>query len=184
MKKSTEEVVSMFLGLVVVVVAIGLIFTYFQRKRGVVTVPGVSQTVENPEPTTGNPTMAETTYTVKQGDNLWSIALSNYGSGYNWVDISKANKLTNPGKLVVGQKLTLPKAEKKVVTATTTVKPGLEKIETGNYKVVRGDSLWKISVRAYGDGFQWVQIWKQNKVKLLDPNKLEIGMELILPKLQ
>ena len=102
MNKSTEEIVSMFLGLVIVVVAIGLVFTYFQRKRGVVSVPGVSpnscQTLTKPTETVSGPMSAGgTTYTVKKGDNLWKIAMSAYGSGYNWVDISKANKLSNPG---------------------------------------------------------------------------------------
>ena len=171
----------MFLGLVVVVVAVGLVFTYFQRKRGVVTVPGVSQTLVEPTQTINTKT-AEMTYTVKEGDNLWKIAMANYGSGYNWVDISKANKLTSPGQLAVGQKLILPKAETKV-TVNNEVKP-TTKIEAGNYKVLRGDSLWKIAVRNYGDGFAWVKIWQQNKTKIMNPDKLEIGMELILPKLQ
>jgi len=185
MNKSTEEIVSMFLGLVIVVVAVGLVFTYFQRKRGVVTVPGVSQTLTNPLETVANTIITESSYTVKKGDNLWKIAASNYGSGYNWVDISRVNKLGNPGKLLVGQKLILPKVEAKtVMIATTTVKPTQTKINIGNYKVVRGDSLWKIAVRAYGDGYQWVQIWKSNRLKLRNPNKLEIGMELVLPKLQ
>jgi nucleoid-associated protein YgaU len=185
MNKSTEEVVSMFLGLVIVVVAVGLIFTYFQRKRGVVSVPGISQTLVKPTETIVKTEIEGTTYTVIKGDNLWKIAQKYYGSGYNWVDISKINKLSKPNELAVGQKLILPKVEvKTVVTATTTVKPVQEKIDIGNYKVVRGDSLWKIAVRTYGDGFQWVQIWKSNKLKLKDPNKLEIGMELILPKLQ
>jgi len=182
MKKSTEEVVSMFLGLVVVVVAVGLIFTYFQRKRGEITVPGVSETINKPTETVVKNESGEIIYTVKKSDSLWKIAEVNYGSGYNWVDISKSNKLRNPEKLLVGQKLILPKAEKRLIT-TTTSKQNLNKIEIGTYKVVKGDSLWKIAVRAYGDGYQWVQIWKSNKTKFRDPNKLEIGMELILPKL-
>lgn len=183
MKKTTEEVVSMFLGLVVVVVAVGLIFTYFQRKRGEITVPGVSQTTNKPTETVVKNESGEIIYTVKKSDSLWKIAEVNYGSGYNWVDISKSNKLRNSEKLLVGQKLILPKVEKRTVKIVA-VKQNLEKIEVGTYKVVKGDSLWKIAVRAYGDGYQWVQIWKSNKVKFRDPNKLEIGMELILPKLQ
>lgn len=183
MNKSTEEIVSMFLGLVIVVVAVGLIFTYFQRKRGEVSVPGVSQTLTKPTETAINTITEETTYTVKKGDSLWKIATSNYGSGYNWVDISRVNKLKNPGKLMVGQKLVLPKVAEKIVAADT-IGQTQTKIEAGNYKVVRGDSLWKIAVRTYGDGYQWVKIWKNNKAKFRDPNKLEIGMELVLPKLQ
>lgn len=196
MNKSTEEVVSMFLGLVIVVVAVGLIFTFFQRQRGVVSVPGVSQTTSQkllvPTETSEKTTIEESNYTVKRGDNLWKIAEVNYGSGYNWTDISKANKLTNPGQLLVGQKLILPKVEKKVAVnavnktsvITKTVTETQTKIVVGSYKVARGDNLWKIAVKTYGDGYQWVQIWKSNKKSLLNPDKLEIGMELVLPQLQ
>jgi len=74
MNKTTEEIVSMFLGLVIVVVAIGLIFTYFQRKRGVISVPGVSQTISQtlmkPTETISGPVLSGgTTYVVKKGDS-------------------------------------------------------------------------------------------------------------------
>ena len=87
--------------------------------------------------------------------------------------------------LAVGQTLVLPKVTAKTaIVATTTIKPTQIKINIGSYKVVRGDSLWKIAVRTYGDGYQWVKIWNNNKSKLRNPDKLEIGMELVLPKLQ
>lgn len=188
MNKSTEEIVSMFLGLVIVVVAVGLIFTYFQRKRGVVSVPGVTQTVgqklTKPTEATINPVTGGTNYVVKKGDSLWKIAMSNYGSGYNWVDISKANKLKNPGVISAGQNLILPKVETKApVKVTAQVKTVQTKIMAGNYKVVKGDSLWKIAVKTYGDGYQWVKIWNSNKSKVKNPGMLFAGTELVLPKL-
>lgn len=183
---SSEEVISMFLGLVIVVAVIGLVFNYFQRKKGSVDVPGISST-ENIN-LTGTPRMNEVlnnnsskkTYKVKRGDNLWKISLIRYGSGYNWVDIQRANNLSNPGLITVGQELVLPD----LVSKTASI--GLDeqvvnKIEGNFYKVNRGDNLWKISVRAYGDGYQWTEVWKLNKNKLRDPNKLEIGMTLDLP---
>lgn len=177
-KKSSEEVISMFLGLVVVVAVVGLIFSYFQRRKGSVNVPGTSQTLVKPEEIVKN----ENVYVVKKGDSLWRIAQTNYGSGYNWVDISRANKLKNPGILVAGQELILPQVTGKKVMAVTATNNSQQKIETGSYKVVRNDNLWKIAVRTYGDGYQWTKIWQNNKSKLRNPNKLEIGMELILPK--
>lgn len=46
--------------------------------------------------------------------------------------------------------------------------------------VVKGDSLWKIAVKVYGDGYKWTEIWKENKSVLKSPNRLEIGMKLIV----
>ncbi len=47
-------------------------------------------------------------YTVKKGDTLWSIAKSRYGNGQKWQDIVAANPGLNPQKLAVGQTITLP----------------------------------------------------------------------------
>lgn len=50
-----------------------------------------------------------TTYTVRSGDTLSSIAKSRLGDADRWRDIATLNKLTDPNKLVVGQTLKLPK---------------------------------------------------------------------------
>lgn len=184
--KSSEEVISMFLGLVIVVVVIGLIYNYFQKRRGSVDLPGLTvQKNVDIDSKLNNDSIESKDglkiYTVKKGDNLWRISETVYGSGYNWVDISKANKLSKPGSLAVGQKLVLPEVEKKLV-AVVTKSQGEQKIEAGSkYKVVKNDSLWKISVRTYGDGYKWVSIWQANKSKIFYPDKLEIGMILEIP---
>lgn len=54
-------------------------------------------------------TAQPTAYTVKEGDDLWDIALNNYSDGYKWSEIAQANNLANPDILEVGQQLTLPR---------------------------------------------------------------------------
>jgi nucleoid-associated protein YgaU len=49
------------------------------------------------------------TYTVVHGDNLWKVAVKTYGDGYKWVEIAKANNLTNPNVIHAGNVLTLPR---------------------------------------------------------------------------
>lgn len=39
-----------------------------------------------------------------------------------------------------------------------------EKISGNTYKIVEGDNLWNIAVRAYGDGYRWVEIAKNNTI--------------------
>ncbi|PWU23563.1 hypothetical protein C5B42_02510 [Candidatus Cerribacteria bacterium 'Amazon FNV 2010 28 9'] len=54
----------------------------------------------------------DATYTVKKGDHLWKIALTEYGSGYSWVKIYSANKKLigkNPGVIRPGMQLSLPR---------------------------------------------------------------------------
>lgn len=48
------------------------------------------------------------TYTVVRGDTLWAIAVGQYGDGYKWPEIARANKLANPDLIHSGNVLTLP----------------------------------------------------------------------------
>lgn len=47
------------------------------------------------------------------------------------------------------------------------------------YKVVAGDSLWKIAKATYGDGLLWTKIAEANTLR--NPNVISIGSELQLP---
>lgn len=182
--KSTEEVVSMFLGLVIVIVVTGMIFNFMQKRKGSVTIPGVSDISITKEDFINQEkkNVEGNSYVVAKNDNLWKIAVNKYNDGFAWTEIAKANNLNKPHQIEVGQKLILPKIDKKEVIVVG--KSEETTIIAGEYKVVKNDSLWKIAVRAYGDGYQWTKIWQENKSKLIDPNKLEIGMTLTIPSLK
>lgn len=141
----------------------------------------------NPTAKPTKPPVQQTTplageYTVQAGDNLWNIAERHYKSGYNWVDIARANKLSNPGQITAGTKLILPKVIAKTPTTevgqkNTTLGP---KITGNTYKIVKGDNLWNIAVRAYGDGYKWVDIAKANK--LANPDVIHSNNTLKIPQ--
>ena len=177
--KSSEEVISMFLGLVIVLVVMGMVMNYFQKRRGSIELPGVVDNKAKPTLSVAeefkNEKKGGSIYKVKPNDSLWKIAVANYGDGYAYLKIAKENNLKNPGLLNVGQELRLPVVERATVVGKDLIKPAVK-----NYVVVRGDSLWKIAMANYGDGYVWTKIWKGNRTKLKDPNKLEIGMTLML----
>jgi len=177
--KSSEELVSMLLGLAIVIVVVSLIFNFFQRKKGTVEIPGSTDIVLSDEAMREKQNK-EGFYVVEKGDSLWKIAEKKYNDGYAWTKIAKENDLKNVSVLHVGQKLKIPVIEAKI---TATVIETNNKIDQGEYKVVKGDSLWKIAVRTYGDGYKWVDIYQENKAKLNNPGLLEIGMIINLPKL-
>ncbi len=85
----------------------------------------VAAAATKPAPPTAvpaTPTPAGTTYTVKDGDTLSGIASSNNSTV---AAIIQANNLTDPDKLQVGQKLTIPPASagSSAPAASTPAKP-------------------------------------------------------------
>ncbi len=171
----------MILGALVIIVIGALIFNYFRGARPVEEVEKLPTDEIRLVEEEGKliPERLPVEYEVKQGDDLWKIAEKFYGSGYNWVDIVEENQLANPDRILVGQKLTVPRTAviKLVAEKLTAFGPT---IEEANYTVVRGDHLWGIAVRAYGDGFQWTKIAAVNNIE--NPDIIEPGIELIIPR--
>ena len=163
--KLNESSISMILGAIIIVVVGVLVVNYFKDRGS--TIPGLSE--EN----------VGKTHTVVAGETLWSIAEKYYGSGFNWVDISNANNLDNPGAIEAGQKLTIPDVTPKLTTAVKEASD-TDVISGATYEVVKGDNLWNIAVRAYGDGYRWVEIARENN--LVNPDLIHAGNILVLPR--
>ncbi|MFZ2199307.1 MAG: LysM peptidoglycan-binding domain-containing protein [Microgenomates group bacterium] len=192
--KLNESMLSMIFGVVTVLLIGVLVMRMYSANKPTITSESEKTelatekigdvSVETKEDGKQYPTYLAETVKVEKGDNLWKIAEKQYGSGYNWVDIAKENKLANAGSIEVGQELKLPKTavkvvEKPVVAAKDATTPTI----TGeSYKVAKGDYLWSIAVRAYGDGYKWVEIARANGINLKTANYIEVGQELKLPR--
>jgi nucleoid-associated protein YgaU len=123
------------------------------------------------------------TYTVGVGDTLWSIAEKTLKSGFKYTELVKINKISNPGLLAVGQKLTIP--------VSTVVKGDLlpeaafsdssvTSINSGiTYTVVAGDNLYEIAERLLQNGDNWTQIAKANSITT--PSLITPGQLLTIP---
>lgn len=196
-----ESTISTALGAVVVLVVGVLIFNYIKQTQ---TNPEITQEaisdevqkigdveVEQTEEGKLVPKDLPESYEVKQGESLWKISQAQYGSGYNWTDIAKANNIQNPDYLEAGQEISLPKVEVKLLAQKEEVqnnqpeeqKTDVQQTDTisgDSYKAQAGDSLWKIAVRAYQDGYKWPEIAKTNN--LANPDYLEVGQDLKLPR--
>lgn len=166
--KLNESTISMVLGAVVIVVVGILVANYFKDRKAGSLPSGNGNKTES---------TANQTYLVSKGDNLWKIAEKVTGSGYNWVEIAKENNIKNPGIIYEGQELTI-----KENNNFTAVKTGTQNttISGATYEVQKGDNLWNIAVRAYGDGYKWSEIARENK--LVHPNIIHSGNILILPR--
>lgn len=189
--KINESAISMILGILVIITVGILVVRYFKNVPG--QLPGDSEATD---------TNTEDMYVVKENDTLWSIAEENFGTGYDWKDIAEANDIQDPNEIEVGQELKLPEeGEAPIETPepitedvqvpddtkleTPTATPKMEIAKSGSivgpsYTVVKGDTLWDIAVRAYGDGYKWTEIAKENK--LANPDLIHPGNVFTLPR--
>jgi nucleoid-associated protein YgaU len=61
--------------------------------------------------------------------------------------------------------------------------PGVAVVpEIQSVKVVRGDSLWRISQRVLGQGLRYTQIYEANSGQIRDPNRIFPGQVLVTPQ--
>jgi nucleoid-associated protein YgaU len=49
------------------------------------------------------------------------------------------------------------------------------------HEVKKGESLWKIAERYYGDGSLFKKIFEANRDTLSDPNLIKVGQKLRIP---
>lgn len=190
--KYYESSISMILGVIIIVIVGILIVNYFSENKGE-TIPSMQITNQS----------LPATYVVLKGDDLWKISEKFYGTGYNWIKIAKANNLSNANQIEAGQILNIPvigdnidqkPTSYQTINPTVKLSPTTIEIPTnkiypeninntikGNsYTVEKGDTLWNIAIRSYGDGYKWVDIARVNKLK--NPNLIHRGNILIIPR--
>ena len=131
-------------------------------------IPGKSApaTQEKTEPTTQQPT-AETVHTVKSGETLSGIARK-YGTTYQ--QLAAYNKISNPNKISVGQKIKIP---------GTATEEKAQEAPARTYTVVRGDSLWGIASKLLGKGSRYKEIKTLNGLK---SDTITAGQVLKIPE--
>ena len=134
--------------------------------------------------------VAGRTHIVQPNETFSSISAAAYGSPNYWPAIVKANPKLDPNRMRVGTTVILPdlKDIKTGPAQTASAKiAGSSPVAAINpqkqYRVVPGDSMYKISVKLYGNSSMSTKIYDANKPMIGDdPARLKVGQVLQLPE--
>jgi nucleoid-associated protein YgaU len=105
--------------------------------------------------------IGEKTHIVSEDESLWQIAEKEYNDGYKWVEIARANNISDPSIIFKGDRLRLPK----LATAKTEISPDMKSdikaeqnmsskdadvskktdMKDDTYTIKAGDDLWDIA---------------------------------------
>jgi len=184
--KLHEQEISTFFGILILIIAGAFVIKYINNLRNQSSVSQTATSTQN----------QNKVHTVTKGETLWSISQQYFSDGNQWEKIAEVNKITNPNQIEVGQNIVIPEnltptttpTEEPSSTPTSTSIPQLtpsaamtDNAITGtSYTVTKGDNLWKIAIRAYDNGFKWVEIAKANH--LHNPSLIHSGNVFIIPR--
>ena len=122
------------------------------------------------------------TYTLRSGDTLSEVAERFFGAwSRGQKEIERLNPKINVNRIKVGQVLILRGSSR---LSNQEENESSNKISIDNqllvHRVKNGESLAAIAVRYYGNE-NWEKIHKANLNILPNPNRLKVGMELVIP---
>jgi nucleoid-associated protein YgaU len=133
------------------------------------------------------------TRTIGQGDTFSTIAREAYGNKKYYYVLEKANPGVDPTRLRPGQKINVPEmpASARTDHSARSGAAGATGAAGGNggrgdtrdsYVVKQGDSLYRISMRLYGNANKVDALYNANKDRIgPDRERLKLGMALRLP---
>ena len=77
--------------------------------------------------------------------------------------------------------ITIKQERQRPVVVQTPSRPATTATSTRTYTVVRGDCLWNIAKKYYGNGSQYTKIYNANRDKIKNPNLIYPGQVLVIP---
>lgn len=133
-----------------------------------------------------------TSYRVRPGDDLWSVAEQLLGQGSRWRLLADANPalLANPTvDLTPGVRLVVPELpdEPDVAAPETGARRALARPEQRRAAspltvvVKRGDTLSGLAEEHLGAAAKWPRIFRANKDRIKDPDVIDVGWQLVIP---
>ena len=133
--------------------------------------------------------VTEETIKLKAGDTVKLNGLGKYLSGNYYVkDITR--QISSSGyshsatliKTDFGKSLKVSSSKKSTKKKTKKVNSS-SKADSAKrtYTVKKGDCLWNIAKKYYGDGRKYTKIYDANTSKIANPNLIYVGQKLVIP---
>ena len=116
-------------------------------------------------------------YTVREGETLGEIASRELGSFRMWVAIANLNDIADPSTIMPGRTLRMPEPKMKPTTQSVSNAPEVSGQNT--HRVVSGETLSSIAIDYYNEANKYSLIVAANP--WIDPDRLQIGDELVIP---
>ncbi|WP_432799693.1 LysM peptidoglycan-binding domain-containing protein [Poriferisphaera sp. WC338] len=137
--------------------------------------------------TTKPATSTSKSYTVKSGDSLYKISKKVFGDVQYWDEIAQANPNLDPARIHPGDTINLPdiarlQAERSRARKAASSKSSNKTAATNSHKVQSGETLSSISEKFYGTPNRWRDIYNANRKKMKDPDAIQPGMVISVPK--
>ena len=137
--------------------------------------------------------LGSTVYTVKKGENPWTIARDHYGSGSLFKLITDANPRIKAKSLQEGQQIVLPPKPAAAVRPAGAARavgavgggeitPVEDASGRRHYRVKASDTLSTIAEEMYGSSRHWSVIREANPTA--NERRLKIGSVLVIPPLR
>lgn len=128
-------------------------------------------------------TLTGRTHIVRPGETLSSIAAAAYGDARFYPYIKRANPNLDERKLKVGTVIVLPDASQVHGRTAATNGSTAPLNSAREYRVQPGDSLYRISIKLYGNPSQADRIYELNKTTIgANPAALKVNTVLKLPE--
>lgn len=145
-----------------------------------------------------NYTVVVNSFQAEGGDTYYALTQGTFSHDTAIVDADALISYVNSMNGVIGKEYAEPQGRIHVVydesaipaepetpvvpeTPVAPEEPTAE-VVTNLYKVVAGDTLWKIAKAQLGDGMKWRGIYEDNKTIIKNPNRIYIGQELVINK--
>lgn len=95
--------------------------------------------------------------------------------------VAEVEEVMIPAPGVVEEPGAVPVEEGKYMVEKEETVESETKVSTKEYVTKKGDTLWKIAEEVYGNGRKWKNVYRFNKDKIKDPNRLRAGITLTIP---